>query len=185
MRARNPVPFFLALGALALIAAAPVPRTSPDLTYTEPSGKPAQLSSFKGKVVVIEFLLTRCPHCWRVAQTITKLHKELGPRGFQPLGIAFDNGIGGPVVKDFAGPAGVTFPVGFTTADQVDRYLGREAQERVQVPQLVVVDRAGTLRAQSRPTGETSLEDAAYLRDLIDRLLKESVPGGSSKSPGR
>jgi peroxiredoxin len=166
----------LAAAALWLVAAAPVPRKAPAFAYVDAEGREAQLSSFKGKVVVVELMLARCPHCWRVAQTIAKLHQELGARGFQPIGIAFDDDASGRLVRDFAGYAKITYPVGYTTAGKVDGFLGREEKERLQVPQLVVIDRAGVIRAQSSPTGEVKLEDEASLRGLLDGLLKEAAP---------
>ncbi|HVT58648.1 MAG TPA: TlpA disulfide reductase family protein [Thermoanaerobaculia bacterium] len=162
----------LALGVLAL-AAAPVPRKSPEFTIVEPAGKQTQLSSLKAKVVAVEFFLTTCPRCWRLAATLAKLGKELGPRGFQPIGIAFDNHLLAPAVTDFVARSGVTYPVGYSTAEKVDGYLGREGRERFQVPQIVVIDRTGVIRAQSRPSGEVNLESESYLRNLIDSLLKE------------
>jgi len=56
------------------------------------------------KVLVVEFLLMNCPHCARVTLVIGKLHKELARRGFQPIGIAFDNDAGGGKVTDFVRP---------------------------------------------------------------------------------
>jgi peroxiredoxin len=176
-------PAFLALVWLSLVAAAALPRQSPDFTILDPAGKQTKLSSFKGDVVVIEFLLTHCPHCWRLADTVGKLYKELGPRGFRAVAVAFDNNISGPVVADFVGRSKLLFPVGYTTADRVDSFLGRDASERFQVPQIVVVDRAGVIRAQSRPTGESKLEDEKYLRNLLDSLLKEGPPAGTTKPP--
>ena len=57
--------------------------------------------------------------------------------------------------------------------------IGRDATERLQVPQIVVIDRKGVIRAQSRPVRELNLEDENYLRNLIDTLLKESTPATS------
>jgi peroxiredoxin len=165
----------LLLGAWLLVAAAPVPRQAPALNFTGPAGQQTPLASFKGKVVAIEFLLTDCPHCWRLAQTLNKLHQELGPRGFQALGIALDQDRTAPRASDFAGHAAVSFPVAAATADQVDAFLGREAGERFRVPQLVVIDRAGVIRAQSHATHEVSLEDEAHLRKLIADLLGEAA----------
>jgi hypothetical protein len=55
--------------------------------------------------------------------------------------------------------------------------------ERFQVPQVVVIDRAGVIRAQSRPTGESDLTDESYLRNLIRGLLSESAaPGKAEKT---
>jgi len=181
MRIFAPLSVLLALGVSPLVATGPVPRKSPEFTIVEPSGKQILLSSFKGKVVVIEFLLTNCPRCLRVAQTITKLHKELGSRGLQPIGIAFDNGISGPKVTGFARQLGVSYPVGYTSSEKVDSYLGRSAMERFRVPQMVVIDRAGVIRAQSLGKGDPNLEDEIYLRNLIDSLLKESAPAGNTK----
>ncbi len=166
----------LMLAVSSLFATAPVPRKSRELTFVEPSGKQTALSSFQGKVVVMEFLLINCPHCTRVAQMITKLHKELGPRGFQPIGIAFDNDVGAGKVTEFVRRLGISFPVGYTSSVAVDAYLGRKAAERFMVPQIVVIDRKGIIRAQSRPVRESSLEDEIYLRNLLDSLLKESAP---------
>jgi hypothetical protein len=104
---------------------------------------------------------------------LSKLHQELGPRGFQPVAVAFDNDVNGPLVSDFAARAHIAFPVGYVAAEKVDVYLGRKPAQRFQVPQLVVIDRAGIIRAQSLPAGETNLESESYLRNLIDGLLKE------------
>ena len=157
--------------SVSLLAPAPVPRQSPELRFTSSSGEQRLLSSFKGKVLMIEFLLTNCPHCVRVSPTIIKLYGELGPRGFQPLGIAFDPGISGQAVTNFVRLFKVTYPVGFTTSDNVDSYLGRAAVERFQVPQIVVIDRAGVIRAQSPAKGDPNLENEGPLRNLINSLL--------------
>ncbi|HXB53827.1 MAG TPA: TlpA disulfide reductase family protein [Vicinamibacteria bacterium] len=175
----------IALVALAsgASATAPVPRTSQDFAIVEPTGGQTLLSRWKGKVVVLEFVLVDCPHCARVSQLLAKLHKELGPRGFQPVGVAFDNGISGKKATDFALRVGATYPIGYSTAAAVDSYLGRTAAERVMVPQIVVIDRKGTIRAQSRPVRESALEDESHLRDLIETLLKESAGATTRERP--
>src|SRR5262249_9755227 len=94
------------------VAAPPVLRDSPEFTIVDPSGKTTPLSSFKGQVVVIEFLLYRCPSCLRVAQTINKLHAEMADRGFRPVGIVFDDGVTEPVVRDLVLLLKLNYPVG-------------------------------------------------------------------------
>ena len=173
----------LRLASLALLSAlavcpasatSPVPRRSPELVITEASGKPMRLSKFTGKVVVLEFLVTNCPHCVRVSSTISKLQWEMGSRGLQSVGIAFDKGVDAQTVKTFTGKLAITYPVGYVSSEKVDAYLGRTGDERFRVPQIVVIDRKGIIRAQSQPTGEKKLEDENYLRNLIDGLLKEA-----------
>lgn len=175
----------MVVAATALLAAtSPVPRKSPEFDIAESSGKQISLSSLRGKVVVLEFLLTRCPHCIRVAKMIDRLNKELGPRGFQPVGIAFDVDINGEKVTAFAQQLGITYPIGFSSSRAVDFYLGRAPAERLMVPQIVVIDRNGIVRAQSRPVREVNLEDEAYLHELIQTLTKEpmAVAGAPGKS---
>src|SRR5215510_4385207 len=61
-------------------------RSSPSWSL---GGKSTPLSSFKGKVIVIEFLFLGSQHCMRVATTLNQLYEELGSRGLRPVGIAF------------------------------------------------------------------------------------------------
>jgi peroxiredoxin len=173
---RVPAALLLAAGALLLGAAAPVPRASPELKFLNPADQEVLLSSYKGKVVLIEFLLTNCPHCSRVAQVINNLHRDMGPRGFQAFGIAFENGMTGPLVNSFASDFKVAFPVGYTSSNAVDSYLGRVGMEYIQVPQIVVIDRRGVIRAQSHAVGERDLENEVYLRHLIGTLLGDTSP---------
>jgi len=131
---------------------------------------------------VIEFMLIRCGGCLRMAQKINKLHGEMAGRGFRSIGIVFDDGVSEPVIRDLVQLLKLNYTVGFATADDVDRYLGRAVTERLQVPQVVVIDRAGVIRAQSRPTGEANLTDENYLRNLVRELLEEGPPPGKSES---
>jgi hypothetical protein len=162
-----------------------VPRTSPEFTISLPSGKATLLSSFRGKVVVIEFLFIKSQHCLRVAQTLNKLRGELGPRGFQPVGIIFDPpnsgpfdpNTGGQLVTSMVDYYKLTYPVGYAAKADVDSYLGRSGTEVLNIPQVVVIDRAGIIRAASgRRGGDPKLEDENSLRTLIDGLLKENPP---------
>jgi peroxiredoxin len=185
MRIRDLASLAILLGlGFPAVAAAPVPRDSPEFTIVDPSGNTTTpLASFKGQVVVIEFLLIRCPSCLRVAQTINKLHGEMAGRGFRPIGIVSDEGISEPAVRNFVQLLKINYPVGYTTSDQVDRYLGRAIMERFQVPKVVVIDRAGVIRAQSHPTGEANLTDETYLRNLVRELLDEGMPPGKAEKP--
>ena len=117
-----------------------------------------------------------------MAQKINKLHGEMAGRGFRSIGIVFDDGVSEPVIRDLVQLLKLNYTVGFATADDVDRYLGRAVTERLQVPQVVVIDRAGVIRAQSRPTGEANLTDENYLRNLVRELLEEGPPPGKSES---
>lgn len=157
----------------------PLPRKSPDFTISEPSGKNVQLSSFKGKVVVMEFFFLQSNHCTRVAKMLNELNQEMAPRGFQAVGIVFDppnapesHGLlVAPAVNYFK----LTYPVGYSNKAAIDTYLNRQPREVLNIPQLVVIDRAGMIRAMSGAAGgDPRLENEGSLGAMIDALLKEN-----------
>jgi len=175
-----PILVFLTLASTAVVPSTVVPRKSPDFTINEASGKQLLLSSFKGKVVMIEFLFLKSVKCLDLAKIMNNLYAELGPRGFQPIAIAFpapQSDANGPLVSYMVDYFKLTYPVGYTNKDNVDAYLGRAPKELLRIPQVVLIDRAGMIRAESGGhDGNLKLEEEDYLRTTIDSLLKENPP---------
>jgi peroxiredoxin len=167
------VPVALSMGAGW--AKQPVPRTASELTIEESSGKKTLLSKQKGDVVLVQFLYTNCPHCQATAEVFSKLQKELGPRGLHVFGVAFnDETQSNPeLVREFVTAHTVTFPVGVASRETVMSYLGISVMSRFVVPQVMVVDRKGVVRAQSELMGTPELQDEAYMRSFLEGLLKE------------
>ncbi len=168
------------LGMLVCLAAPgfakpPVPRTAAEFRITDASGKQAQLSSYRGKVVLVQFLYTTCVHCQATARMFTKLQQELGPKGLQVVGVAFNSEAQGKpdAVADFVASNQVGFPVGTASMDSVLGYLGVSIMDRFVVPQILVIDRNGMVRAQSEASGTAELQDESYMRLLIEKLLAE------------
>src|SRR5580658_3777386 len=98
MRLLTTVAAFVALGVGAL-AAPPLPRPAKELEVDQPNGQHLLLSSYRGKVVIVQFLYTTCPHCQAYSQLLTKLQTEYGPKGFQALGGAFNEANNGMVTN--------------------------------------------------------------------------------------
>jgi peroxiredoxin len=175
----------LVTSALALPAVT-VLRKSPEFTIADSSGKTTRLSSFKGKVVVMEFLFVKSQHCMRVAAMLNKLNNELGPRGFQAIGIVFDppntSETGAQLLPAVVDYLNLTYPLGYASKDDVDNYLGRSGNEILNIPQVVVIDRAGMIRAASGGRGgDPALEDENSLRNLVLGLLQEMPSDSKTK----
>lgn len=164
----------LSVASLPVFSAAPVPRQSPEFVINYPGGKQALLSSYKGKVVLLAFILTTCPHCQATCQMISKINKDLGPKGFQPLAVAI-NPMAVMLVNDFTKQYNVNFPVGAAEQDPVHNYLQFSVMDRMMVPQVVLIDRKGTVRFQTPPAGDEKVQNEAYLRGEIQKLLDESA----------
>jgi peroxiredoxin len=177
---------FMLLG-LELAAPAPLPRVSPEFSINPPVGKATLLSSLKGKVVVMEFLFVKSQHCLRVARTLNDLQAELGPRGFQSVAVAFDAPNAATTGGDLLGPMidylKLAYPVGYATRADVDSYLGRSGNEMLSIPQLVVIDRTGTIRAATGTGPNPSLEEVNSLRTLVNTLLNEPIPAAGKAKP--
>lgn len=179
----------LALSALALPPSISL-RKSPDFTISQPSGKITQLSSFKGKVVALEFFFVQSNHCLNVAKALNQLNAELGPRGFQAVGVVFDPpkvpNSEGRLIQPMVNYFKLGYPVGFASKSDVDSYLGRTGNEILSIPQVVVIDRSGFIRAATGDRVDPSLEDESSLRALLDGLLKENPPPATpAKTPAK
>jgi peroxiredoxin len=175
--------FALALGiALSLPAlfAAEVPRPAPELAIRQVNGKQLLLSQFRGKVVALEFLQTTCVHCQRCSATMNKLYEEYGPRGFQPLGVAF-NDMATMLVPDYVNQLGLKFPVGVGTREEVLSFLQHPVVEMMYVPQLVFIDRKGVIRAQYPGQSDFFKNEEQNMRKEIEALLREPVDGAKAK----
>lgn len=159
----------------AVLTAAQVPRRSPELGISLNNGKQVLLSQYRGKVVAMMFILTYCSHCQHTVEIMKKLQAEYGPRGFQVLASATED-MASMAVPDFVKRFQPNFPVGFNNRAQMVEYLQHNPQMRLMMPQLVLVDRTGTIRAQY--TGDDPFlgdNQEANLRAKIGELLKESV----------
>jgi peroxiredoxin len=175
---------------LALQAAAPVPRPTKEFTIVLPSGKQTLLSSYRGKVVMLTGMFTTCPHCQALSKIITKLQGELGPRGFQALGVAFNDEVNTPnnaanaqVTAQFVSQFQIGFPVGYAPRASVLSYLGISDVESWAVPQVAIIDRKGVIRAQSASRGTADLQSETYLRKYLGDLLDEG--GAKSATPSK
>ncbi|MBM3738980.1 MAG: TlpA family protein disulfide reductase [Acidobacteria bacterium] len=164
-----------ALAAVAAVAlTAEVPRPAPKILFSSPSSERLDTSKYKGKVVVLEFLLTTCEHCQKTARILDGLQKDLGPRGVQVLGIAANTGEPA-VVEDFRTKYRISFPVGWGDRDSIHMYLQHSITKMMYFPQVVMIDRKGAIRAQFEG-GHKIFEEArqaSNLRAEIEMLLKE------------
>lgn len=161
---------FLGIALATTFAEQTVPRQSPEFVINYPGGKQALLSNYKGKVVLLMFIFTTCPHCQAASQVVSKLNTELGPKGFQPLAVAV-NPMAQMLVGDFARDYRVNFPVGSSESGPALNYLQINGAERWVVPQVVLIDSKGVIRKQTPPLGNEKMQEENGLRQDIEALL--------------
>jgi thiol-disulfide isomerase/thioredoxin len=161
-------------------AAAQIPRKSPEYAVNMPQGQ-ILLSGQRGKVVALMFILTTCGHCQKVTQILTGLQKEFGPKGFQTIAAAIEEGAARNV-PGFVQQFRPSFPVGYTPRDSATEYLQQSSMTPMMMPQLVFIDRAGTLVAKY-PGDDPIFNEGAEknLRAKIESLLGAGAAAASKK----
>ena len=110
---------------------------------------------------------------------LSKLHAELGPKGFQPLGVAINPEAD---INDFVRRYQVNFPVGKGTREAAYGYLQHSIMApSFYVPQVVFIDRQGVIRAQYGGSDTfLAANEEGNIRGLVEKLLAE---GGAAAKP--
>jgi cytochrome oxidase Cu insertion factor (SCO1/SenC/PrrC family) len=188
---------FAAAFATALFAQTPAAATKTTLPTPRPAGEfvihmndgsQKLLSSYKGKVVLVAFMYTTCSHCQHTAGILAKVNNEYAAKGVQILGVAFDqNAQQG--IPGFLKMTGANFPVGFSTPDQVVKFM--HAYGDYYVPMMAFIDRTGTIRTSVISYGEPNGEADKFLGDdeeanvhkELDKLLKAPIHPTPKQAP--
>ncbi len=182
MLKRSLFPVLALFCAAVLAVAAEVPRPSSDFAVHLTSGKEIHLNQYKGKVCVLAFILTTCPHCQKTVGILSKLENEYRPRGFEVVASAIED-MAAMNVPDFIKNYQPAFPVGFNERNPVLEYLQHPAMLRLLMPQVVFLDRQGTIRAQYAGDDKFFGDDQEKnMRAQIESLLKEGPAAQKKRS---
>jgi len=163
--------FALAALAALSITAADLPRPTPEFTVLMPGGKDIKLSDYKGKVVVVEILLTTCSHCQKASQGINRVQREFGAKGMRSIGVAV-NDMAQMMVGDYVKQFNLDFPVGWSQRDPVINLLQHPVMMMMSFPNVLIIDRSGQIRHQFAGGDKFFDNEEQNLRALVLPLLK-------------
>ena len=127
------------LVALALSACTKPP--SGPMGWTLENKQRAQLSDFKGKVVVLDFYATWCEPCRAETPHLVALQRQYAEKGLQVIGLNVGGDDDRAEVPAFAKEFAVQYPLGYPDDALVETYLG----DNENIPQAFVFDRSGKL----------------------------------------
>jgi cytochrome oxidase Cu insertion factor (SCO1/SenC/PrrC family) len=172
----------LTMAAAVLAAAAQLPRKAPDFTIHLNGGKQLQLSAYKGKVVVLAFILTTCSHCQATTGVLSKAQTDFGPRGLQVLESSIEQG-GEAFVPRFIQTFNPPFPVGFNDYIAAQEFMQHSPMLIMHMPGVVFIDREGNIVAQyegDAPELAEGVRDKS-LPAKIEELLKAPAAAAKKK----
>ncbi|HXJ42227.1 MAG TPA: TlpA disulfide reductase family protein [Bryobacteraceae bacterium] len=163
----------LLLGAMLTPAQqAAVPRKAPDLAIQVGPDKFMWLSEYAGKTCIVAVIMTTCPHCQYTTGVLSGIQKDYAAKGVQVIATAIEP-MSSLNIDGFKKQFHPTFPVGYNDQKYVMKFLGLPENDPMFVPQLVFVDRGGTIRAQltgDDPAMEKAAQDKR-LRETLDKIL--------------
>ncbi len=96
-------------------------QKAPDFSLKDMNGNPVSLSSFKGKVILLNFWATWCPPCRDEIPSMDKLNRQLKDKGFMVLSVSVDRSLS--AIADFIKKAPVSFPVLIDDKQKVTKSL--------------------------------------------------------------
>lgn len=162
------------LASSLFLSGSQIPRTAPELQIQVPAGKPISLSQYKGRPVLLAFILTTCSHCQHTTGLLVKMQNEFGAKGLQVIECAVNTNADS-LVPDFVKTYKTNFPVGFNF--DVDYILGtvmqHPADKSPTMPMLLFIDRRGMIRAEYEGADDfvSSPNQEQNIRAEIQKLL--------------
>ena len=176
---------FLRVAALSAVVmwASDLPRPVPPLNLTTPTGEKISLESLRGKVVLLEFFLTECPHCQRSAGAIEPLYKQWRARGLEVVAVAI-NPDAKQRISEFRQRFNTTYPIALGDQTMVRTVGDLSVVKQFFVPYMFIIDRKGAIRYE-HPGGDAAFYDneAVNLRNELDALLKEPASARADRKP--
>ena len=163
----------LILLCMALLATAKTPRPLANITIAPPPfGKAIQLSSYRGKVMVIAVFSTGCEACVTTIRYLDRLQKDYSGKPVVMIGGAADPGAVS-LIRPFIDRYKITIPLGVLNEDDARRLTDSTPTQHLGVPALMFVDKKGIV--QSQFPGDSPFFKAANknTRLIIDSMLKQ------------
>jgi peroxiredoxin len=113
-------------------------QPAPEIKLNDLSGKPVALSSFKGKVVLVDFFASWCAPCRQELPVLEKLSKAHRDEGLVILGVNIDNDLA--TAGKFLKEVPVSFPVVHDAEKKVAKLYAPPT-----MPSSYIIDRQGKI----------------------------------------
>ncbi len=114
-------------------------RQAPNFRLSDLDGGEIELSSLRGKVVLVDFWATWCPPCREEIPHFRELYTKYKGKGLEVIGISLDQG-GVSAVKSFAQDNRINYPLAMGNDQLVKAYGGIRG-----IPTTFLIDKKGQI----------------------------------------
>ena len=152
----------------AALAAADTPRRAPGFALPDSKMKIYDLYDYRGKVVVLEFMKTDCPHCAAFAAVLDKVQQRFGDK-LQILSVVNMQQDNDRTVTEYIAGHKVTYPVLFDAGQMAYSYI---LKPELNYPQVFVIDGRGMIQRHYEygPMSRDVFEGGGLLNE-IERVM--------------
>lgn len=148
-------------------------RAAPDFALKDGDGKTVRLSSYRGKVVLLNFWATWCGPCMVEIPWFIDFERRYRQQGFAVLGVSMDEN-GWRAVKPFVSELGINYRVVLGDDTVAQLYGGINA-----LPTTFIIDREGRVAA----VHQGLVSKSKYENDLRE-LFENPSRSTRARAPG-
>ena len=148
-------------------------RRAPGFSLSDSKFRQHDPQDYRGKVVLVDIMLTTCPTCNQLADTLVQVKKKFGDK------IAIISIVTLPdtfaEADAFVAKHGITWPMVFDSGQVIASYMEvTPSNPQVHFPHLFVIDGAGMIRDDYEATDDKALS-VDGLSSVIDGLLASTA----------
>jgi len=161
----------LALTAFALFAAGDYShRRAPGFSLADSHYQQHDQQDYRGKVLILDIMLTTCPVCTKLADTLVAVQKKYGEQlGIISIVTMPDNF---QTADKFASEHKISWPVVFDSGQVLMSYLKvTPMNPQIHFPHLFLIDKEGVIRNDFEGTDDQYLSLEGLSKE-IDKLVQ-------------
>jgi peroxiredoxin len=152
----------------AALAAADVPRRAPGFALSDYKGQVHDLADYRGRIVVLEFTQSQCPHCANFTTKLNQLQQKYGNR-VTVIAVGNPPADSPATLGEYAAGHKIAYPVLFDCGQMAYSYV---RTTRIDLPTIFVIDGEGMIRSQYSYGPLThDIFDGNGLINEIERML--------------
>jgi peroxiredoxin len=153
---------------------ATIGQAAPQFTLQNDDGSPVSLSSYSGKIVVLEWTNPECPYVQRHYQehTMTTLAAKYQPQNVVWVAINSTHDVTNADDKTWATEQGISYPILNDSAGNVGHSYGA-----TNTPEMYIISKDGTLLYKGAIDNDRDGDKGSAKINYVDQALSEILAG--------